>query len=236
LTVPAKQATGGFQEVAIGWFSFCLLVVFPAAVISGLQFPLLIGLLGRGSEQLGKQVGFAYAWNTAGAILGSLAGGFGALPLLTATGTWLAVVWLIIVLATLMLAVSWKESSRPRLPARIPAVVAIAVAVVCTFQTGPTAVWRHSGIGAGRSKMPEPTPNATRKWMHEQRRKVVWEAEGIESSIAITATDGLSFIVNGKSDGNAVSDAATQIGLAIVGAILHPEPEMALVIGLARPC
>ena len=52
-----------------------------------------------------------------------------------------------------------------------------------------------------------------------------WEAEGIESSIGITAPDGLSFVVNGKNDGNAIGDAGTQIGVAIVGAALHPDPE-----------
>ena len=60
----------------------------------------------------------------------------------------------------------------------------------------------------------------------------MWEAEGVESSIGIIATEGMSFFVNGKSDGSAVGDAATQVGVPIVGAALHPNPKTALVIGL----
>ena len=73
------------------------IVVLPVALVSGLQFPLLVALLGQGRAAVSRQLGMAYAWNTLGAIAGSLVGGFGALPLLTAPGTWRA--------ASLMLAV-----------------------------------------------------------------------------------------------------------------------------------
>ena len=63
-------------------------MVLPAAFVSGVQFPLLIGLLGQGDKDVGKQVGLAFSWNTVGAICGSLAGGFGLLPLLAAPGVW----------------------------------------------------------------------------------------------------------------------------------------------------
>ena len=39
------------------------------------------------------------------------------------------------------------------------------------------------------------------------RRSVVWEREGVESSVAVQAIAGLSFVVNGKVDGNARNDA-----------------------------
>ena len=58
----------------------------PRGLRRGLQFPLLIALLGRGRERVGADVGSAYAWNTMGGIAGSLAGGFGLCPLLSATG------------------------------------------------------------------------------------------------------------------------------------------------------
>ena len=51
--------------------------MLPPAIVAGYQFPLLIALFGRGRDSVGRQVGLAYAANTAGAIAGSLAGGFG---------------------------------------------------------------------------------------------------------------------------------------------------------------
>ncbi len=124
---------------------------------------------------------------------------------------------------------SWREGPRAAL------VVAslLLVAIFCVVQTGPTAVWRHSGIGAGRASLPPADEvNATKLWCNAQRRNLQWEADGIESSIGITAPDGLSFVVNGKNDGNAIGDAGTQIGVAILGAMLQDAPKSGLVIGL----
>ena len=69
--------------------------------------------------------------------------------------------------------------------------------------------------------------------MQGQRRAVRWEREGIESSVAIRVSDrGPVLFLNGKSEGSAVGDASTQIMSGMIGAILHPQPRNALVIGL----
>ena len=91
--------THGFGGEVWGWTAIALLVILPAAFLSGLQFPLLIALLGRGVKDIGKQTGLAVAWNTVGAILGSLAGGFGLLPLLSAPGAWRAAAGLLALLS-----------------------------------------------------------------------------------------------------------------------------------------
>ena len=68
----------GFAAAIAGWTLVTAIVVLPPAIIAGYQFPMLIALFGQGRERLGRDVGLAYAANTAGAIVGSLAGGFGA--------------------------------------------------------------------------------------------------------------------------------------------------------------
>src|SRR5436309_15066779 len=87
--------TMGFHGHIIAWTALCSLVVFPAAFVSGLQFPLLIALLGEGKKLVGSQTGAAYAWNTIGALAGSLAGGFGFIPMFSAPGVWRMVVLLL---------------------------------------------------------------------------------------------------------------------------------------------
>jgi predicted O-methyltransferase YrrM len=110
---------------------------------------------------------------------------------------------------------------------------ALAVATVSLmFANGPTAAWRHGGIGAGRAGVSRFGPNETRLWQNAHRHNLLWEADGVESSIGITAEDGLAFIVNGKSDGNALGDVPTQVGAVTLGAVLHKDPRSALVIGL----
>ncbi|MFZ5830377.1 MAG: fused MFS/spermidine synthase, partial [Planctomycetota bacterium] len=171
-----------------------------------------------------------YAWNTAGAIAGSLAGGFGLLPILTAPGAWVAVVLLLSALC----AASLVHSARGRLGWGLlpPALTAGLAVLLVAFSEGPTAVWRHSGIGAGRATIDRSSPNATRAWVHSVRRDTIWEAEGVEASVAINVGDGLSFYVNGKADGNAVGDVGTQVMLGVLPALLHPDPSTAMVVGM----
>ncbi len=220
--------TLGFNGHIIAWTAITLVCVFPAAFISGIQFPLLIALLGRGREQIGRHVGFAYAFNTGGAIIGSLAGGFGLLPILSAPGCWILVAILLIAIgmAAIYLAARGRQFAFVT-----AAVVAALLAVSGTAALGPTALWRHTGIGAGRAGQQE-TRDEIRSWVNGARRTLLWDADGRESSIAATRADDLGFIVNGKADGSARGDAGTQVMGGIVGATIHPNPQTALVIGL----
>ena len=212
------------------WAAVTAVVVLPAAVVAGYQFPLLIALLGTREYTVGREVGWAYATNTAGGIAGSLAAGFGLLPLLTAPGLWRAVVYLLLGLA----AVSAAHTLRQVRPARwlaLAAVLGVLDVVLCAAD-GPTAFWRHTAIGAGRVETTAPGANGVRRLLNSKRAGVLWEAEGRESSIALDRVDAYTLVVNGKSDGNALGDAPTQVMGGLMGALLHPEVKRALVIGL----
>src|SRR5437879_5509481 len=109
----------GFGYLVLVWLPVTMLVVLPAAVVAGCQFPLLVGLLRAGERGVGREVGLAYAANTAGAIVGSLAGGFGLIPLLTAPGAWRAVVLVLVALgAVCPLQALRGGAPGPRAPAR----------------------------------------------------------------------------------------------------------------------
>jgi spermidine synthase len=219
----------GFSGLAFGWAQVAILVVLPAAFVSGVQFPLLIALLGRGGDKIGRHVGLAYAWNTVGAIVGSLAGGFGLITALSAPGAWRAVVVVLVVLGLSALIVSVIVEGRWL---RVLPSVAVAVgALMLLPAVGPTAVWRHSAIGAGRAEL-KTDVNSRRDWANRRRRAIRWEADGVESSVAIDGTSSIAFVVNGKSDGSATGDAPTQVMGGMIGAILHPKPTRALVVGL----
>ncbi len=221
----------GFLGEVLGWSAIALIVVLPGAIASGVQFPVLIALLGRGDKDVGRQVGSTYAFNTLGGILGSLAGGFGLIPLLSAVGAWRAVG---ITLAGLCayLALVAARTQRPWRNRLAPVGIGVVAVVLLGF-AGPTAVWRHSDIGAGRARLPKPwTENARIMWENGQRRGILWQADGVEAGVAIAVDNGLSFMVNGKCDGNAIDDACTQIGLGILPAALHPNPKTCFVVGL----
>lgn len=222
--------TIGFHGHIMAWTALCALVVFPAAFISGIQFPLLIALLGRGRNCVGSQTGAAYAWNTIGALIGSLAGGFGFMPFFSAPGVWKIVTVLLAVVAIVALCLPSRQPRRWTLAAMTLTTIALALTLLMT--TGPTAFWRHSQIGAGRLLKLQASPNEMRELVNSARREVIWEKEGIESSVALGGADGLAFVINGRVDGNAKHDAGTQIMSGLIGAALHPNPTTAMVIGL----
>lgn len=223
-------AAAGFTQTIVAWLLVASTVVLLPALVAGYQFALLVGILGEGTQRLGREVGLAYGWNTGGAILGSLAGGFGLLPLVGAPELWRAT-GLALVLAglALMLATGVARSVSTAVP-----VLAVAlVAVLCAGATGPTAAWRHSGIGFGRFQGEATSPNEIRRAFDAARSAIAWQADGVESSVALHAAAGYAFFVNGKSDGHAIGDAATQVLSGLVGAaILEEVPRRALVVGL----
>jgi predicted membrane-bound spermidine synthase len=222
------DAAYGFAQLVVAWSIVTCIVVMPVALVSGLQFPLLTSLLGHGQAAVGKHLGMTYAWNTVGAIAGSLVAGFGALPLLSATGLWQLIAAVLAILSIFILI-----GARPIDRRSAVVVGAFSLATVAAMLAmGPTAAWRHSGIGAGRTEVPKSNANRIRQWVFEKRRSLQWETDGIESSIGLVIGDGTNFFVNGKSDGNSLRDAPTQIGVAALAAVLHREPQTALVIGL----
>lgn len=220
--------TLGFAAQVIGWGGITAIAVLPAAVVAGYQFPMLIALLGQGRSGVARHVGIAYAANTLGAIVGSLAGGFGLMPLFSAPGLWIAVT---VILAILSLIAAFWNRKHCGTPAWAPMAISLA-ALALLLTEGPTSVWRHGGIGAGRADNMFVDTNGATRWKNSTRRNIVWEAEGIESSVALTSSQGLAFVVNGKVDGHSRGDSGTQVMGGLIPALLHPTPRTALIVGL----
>jgi spermidine synthase len=221
----------GFLAQTLGWTLVTAVVVMPPAIVAGYQFPLLIALFGRGRANVGRQIGAAYAANTAGAIAGSLAGGFGLLPWLSAPGAWQLVAALLLGLGAWALAMAMRAGDRRLF---LPQLATAGLVIGCLMTAGPTAAWRHGGVGAGR--VPPDVLSSRNKlmaWMIDSRRRVMWARDGVESGVALARdNNGISFIVNGKADGSARADAGTQVMLGLIGAVRQPKPTRSLVIGL----
>jgi len=228
-------AGAGFLALVGAWTLVTAIVVLPAAVVAGYQFPLLIALLGAGRRRVGREVGITYAANTLGAIAGSIAGGFGLIPWLSAPGVWRLVVLLLLGLAAAAIFLEVREDLRAGAPRRaiLFPVAAGVLGLLGCFATGPTAFWRHSPIGAGR--VPTATwigPNEIHNALEGARQRIVWQADGVESSVALDLSNEYSFVVNGKSDGSALADAPTQVMSGLVGALVHSGARRVLVVGL----
>jgi len=224
----------GFGGSVLSWAIVCSLVIFPAAVVSGAQFPLIIGLFGKGGKDIGRQIGVAYLANTLGAIAGSLSGGFGLLPVLSAPGCWKLVIAMLAASGLVALFLSARFETGKKGLVYAGGLASVGLAFASFAAEGPTVAWRHTPIGAGRADalLATPTPNAIEAWRREIRLSVLWDADGRESAVALNAASGYTFVVNGKADGNIFADAPTQVMSGLLGALIHPNPKRAMVIGL----
>lgn len=225
----------GLAELAAGWAVIMGILAFLPSLLSGMQFPMLVALLGRGNAGVGQQLGRAYLWNTFGSISGSLLGSFILVPALGLKNGWLFVAILIAMMsaASLLLQVRETQSAVSVFRRSKTALGALAACLIfALFATGPTATWQHTPIGYGRLKGQTETAITWERFHRDSQRNVVRAYDGRETSVAVIANGEYGFLTNGKSDGSAVFDAGTQVMLGIIGAILHPNPQNACVVGL----
>lgn len=79
--------------------TFGLAVLLPLAVAIGATYPLAVRILARHAQDAARASARVYAWNTVGAIIGALAGGFWLIPALRYEGSVRLTVWLSTALA-----------------------------------------------------------------------------------------------------------------------------------------
>ncbi len=219
----------GYGHLVLGWCFVTGVVVLPTAIVSGYQFPLLFALLGRGRAGVAEDVGVTYGFNTIGTIAGSLLAGFFMFPLIGAVPSWRALSWMLVAMSVACVVVAWATSRQVK-GLIAPLVVGLG-ALALSSARGPGDVWRHTPIGAGRVSLAGKSSNEVEQWKRQVEREIVWETDGRESTVGIDIR-GLTFIVNGKSDGSVVADRAPQAFLGLLPAMLHGHAERAFMVGL----
>ncbi len=227
-----QMASLGFSALVATWVAIASVVVLPAAIVAGYQFPVLFALLGAGRARVARQVGLTYAFNTAGSILGSLVVGFALLPRFGAIGVWKLMGAVLVALAVALVVLDFRAAAARWLSRARWAVVASALAGWMLTAPGPSAVTRHTPIGAGRVDLSGLDKNGVREWNHRTRLRVLWERDGVESSLGVTHGNGLIFLVSGKADGAVYGDRGTQALLGMIPAVLHDGVKSAFVLGL----
>lgn len=227
-----QMASLGFPTLVATWVAITSVVVLPAAIVAGYQFPVLFALLGTGRARVARQVGLTYAFNTAGSIVGSLAVGFFLLPRFGAVGVWRLVGAVLLALALALVILDLRLRPGDWLERARWAIVAGILAAYMITAPGPSAVTRHTPIGAGRVNLASLDKNGVRDWNHRTRLRLLWERDGVESSLGVIHGDGLTFLVSGKADGAVFGDRGTQALLGIIPALLHDGVKSAFVLGL----
>ena len=229
--VPGATARLALLGLAVG------AVVLVPAIGMGMTFPLLTELVAREDEARGADVGWAYALNTLGSIVGAVLTGFVLVVWLGSDRT-LRIGLVLNGLAALALVglaargVAEGSEAHRRLRARVLgggglAVVALIAAVAVSpwstrlLDLGPTIYGRGLTTSAQRQAFLD----------HAGMRQLAFR-EGWNATVSAWESGaGRSLKVNGKADASDHGDMDTELLLGIAPIALHPGASSALVIG-----
>jgi len=133
-------------------------ILVPPSLAIGATFPFAVRVLARSAGEAGQASARVYAWNTVGAIVGSIAAGFALLPALGFAGTLTAAVAANLALAA---AAAWLAPRRGRALLAAAALAGLALGVLPVHEpwrllrTGPLALKPAAGeityFGVGRA-------------------------------------------------------------------------------------
>jgi spermidine synthase len=212
-------------------FALACLTVLPSTFLMGAIFPITVRVVTGDLATVGRDVGFAYALNTVGAIIGSFFSGFLILPSLgLQRGIYLAAV-VDLGLAVLLFSVA---SNLPRARRMIGMATAVAMALVALAL--PRWNLTSFSIGFFRISMARDyidmveLRHQKKKW---QSPKLVYYKDGIATTVSVDQWGKVfSMKNNGKVDASNDADMPTQISVGLLPLLLYNNdhaPKVALI-------
>ena len=198
-------------------FFQCVVIMIVPALLMGAAFPLAVRLYASGPQRVGRDVGAVYAWNTFGAILGSLAAGFVMMPLLGTNVSVIAVALLNVLIGAALLR-SCPELYRAGKGRAVLAVLALSM--VATFVSAAQASTRPAVFSR----------------QSDDELNVLWHKEDIAGSVCVLESkrdrSKREVNINGLSVAyTSHSDVRVQKLLAHLPILLHRSPKDVLVVG-----
>jgi spermidine synthase len=196
----------------------------PMSIAFGAAFPFGIAVGTKAEEKVTSDLGFIYAVNTSGAIIGALLAGF---VLITSVGLHDTIrgVTLIVAIGTLALLILARVGGRPL-------VIGCATCSLVFFLAFAMPSWNPSLLSSGVYK---PTPELGRSdletWLAAGR--LLYYREGATATVSVRESLGTrSLSIDGKVDASNMADMLTQRLLAHLPLLLHPEPQRVAIVGL----
>ena len=205
-------------------------VMFLPTFLIGATFPCVVMMVSRNLSRLGHDVGSVYAYNTIGAIVGSLLAGFILIPSIGVQAS-IEVAIVINLLIALVIGVFGSSHQIFRL------VGGIGVFVVA-FGVLNLPDWDRKLMSSGPSVYAglyiDEMAGRSFDDILEEKAEVVYYKDGISSTVSVHKEyNSIHLRVNGKTDASNGGDMQTQLKAGHLPALIHPDPKTALVIGLA---
>ncbi len=230
-----RQIPISFSLYQIVGYTLCFLDMLLITTLFGFMFPLIAQLVRQENFRAQVVSGFLYAWNTIGAIIGSLVVGFFLIPTfgIQTSFIWIAVFPLYVGLITLFLALSW--------PMYVRAVSMVAFCIVITTLLIGYKPWNTIMMSCGIYKYgmewsQSVAPNTPLEDIVSMRQMLFYK-EGREGVVSVVEHNKNRFLtVNGKYDAGTSIDVITQKLCAHIPLMLHPDPKKVFIIGWGSGC
>ncbi len=210
-------------------FSYLLVFAVMAGptILAGSLLPAAVALLAPGQFRTGEGVGLVVLHNTFGAVIGSLAAGFGLIP-------WLGLFGSFRLLAILNLLLALILYLRSRFRWRAAGFILAGSAVTLLLVLLPES-WDQRLMNSGVYYYAPRYEIRGGLGKVVKSKKLLKVFVGTETTVAVyNSSSGKHriFAVNGKSDGSTGADMNTQILVGQLPLLLHPRPLEVMVIGL----
>jgi spermidine synthase len=233
--LPAVVAAVAGSGTLLAGSALGALTLLPGAVAIGATFPLAVRILAHRAEEAPRASARVFAWNTVGAIAGSVAAGFAVLPALRYAGTVTAAAAVSLVLAAVA-----ATAERPRLRGTAAAAVTAIAAVVLLRPSTPWALLRHSPIAgaadtAGLDGAEAGDPAGAAGAAADADFYAVGRTADV---LLVDRGDGWRLTTNGLPEaliqppGARVGELAVARWLSLLPLLGHPEARSLLVVGL----
>lgn len=202
-----RDDVGGTTEIYAYYFFLVGVVVLVPTFLQGMSFPLVIRTAVHERTSSGKLVGTAYAFNTAGSIVGSFAAGFILMPWLGLNAA-IAVIIVInlCVAATLAGIESWLNPKRNRIIAVALAAVVAVTGYVFAPRIDPIALTR------GMFRVYWARELFTPEKLEKDDPELVFYEDGLTATTTVEKRGKLVTLkANGKPEASDGADMATQV-------------------------
>ena len=220
-----------WKMIAFKEFMVCFLIIILPTFASGACFPLVTRIfVNHQGFQVGRTVADAYAFNTFGGILGSLATGFVLIPSIGVERTLLLGGGLNLLIASFLIAFAIDTKRISKLAWGTGSIAAAVAGIALLSSWNPKVL--NAGVYVDAKMMVE---NSKSKNVDSFMSgfELVFHREGSSATVTVFQRDNIRFLrVNGKTDGSTFSDNYTQILLGLLPIMYSRNPENALVIGL----
>ncbi len=214
----------------------------------GATFPLVGKIYTQSVSKVGKSIGFAYAMNTIGAVLGSFSAGFFLIPFFGKENS-LSLVISIQLLTSLAIAAVIIVKNRMSIVKLAFLAIPVVVGVTLCFHF---PMWDRHMLSEGKYQRFDEIEASLRSssWMEtllqgskiyavHKRGEVVYYGEGIGGFTTVIRYSNplgdfyYSMIISGKPDASSRTDMKTQTLLAHFPMLFHQNPQTVMVLGLA---